>query len=111
MHKSIASIFTHFPKAAILLLNILSINLILNKFFFSFFRSASNPVKEARQFGGAQYNGAIGQINNCARAGSCQTGNRQIYQASVGTINNCAATNSCHGKKKRSITQAQTDSE
>ena len=118
----IASIFPHFLKATILLLNVLSINLILNKLFFSLFRSASNPVREARQFEGAQYNGGIGQLNNCATAGSCHTGNKQIYNGHVNTVHNCAATNSCHhgvrpvaivayGRKKRSITQAQTDSE
>ena len=105
----IASIVTHFSKATILLLNVLSINLILNKLF-SLFRSASNPVREARHFEGAQYNGPIGTVNNCASPGSCHNGKVIRYDGPITTVNNCAATGSC-GKKKRSITQAQTDSE
>ena len=83
------------------------------------FRSAGNPVREARQgaFGNQQFNGGVGTVNQCATTGSCNTGSNgnanrppQAVQGSnqfngnVDQVHQCAATGSCHGqgKKKRS---------
>jgi len=85
-------------------------------------RSAGNPVgdtRDAKQFGGAVYNGGIGQQNQCAGAGACDLGNSgknsdkktpsnlgsTVYNGNIKQQNNCATTGSCHGqgKKKRSI--------
>ena len=60
------------------------------------FRSASNPVREARQFQGAQYNGPVGSVHNCATTGSCTHQYQKPYQRPVATANNYAATNSGH---------------
>jgi hypothetical protein len=85
-------------------------------------RSAGNPVgdtRDARQFEGAVYYGAIDKKFQCAGAGACDFGNSggksdtktqgakgaTVYNGDIEQQNNCATTGSCHGqgKKKRSI--------
>ena len=87
-----------------------------SKLFF-FCRSAGNPVRDAKQFGGQSF-GTVEKVQNCVETGSCQGDNNQGRPAVTGTSNfnkqhfekvdqvhNCAATGSCQqqGKKKRSI--------